>query len=342
MKTAPAFASAPASGKTVSPVFSLIQTLCVLGVLIWAALLKRELASTKKDLAALRERPAVAESAARETAALRERVATLESQLAAAASLAMESKPVAAPAPAPTPAAAPASPMSAIAAMANNPAMRNLMAASQKRIIENRYTELFALLQFSPEQRSGFVDMMAEVQASQTDIGLKVLSGNLSAQEQESLKQQVANAEASTEQKVREFFGDEAKFATFKQYNEQQSERTQVNALRTSLAQTGQQPLSTDQASALTEIMYTERKNFRFTPSGDPANPIAAPSAEAVETRVRDQEMLNNRIAERAAAVLSPEQLANLRRNQAQRQEAIKASSETVRQLLGGALAAPK
>ena len=72
------------------------------------------------------------------------------------------------------------------------------------------------------------------------------------------------------------------------------------------------------------------------------ANPMAVPTAEAMEIRVQEQEQLNRQIANRAASVLTPEQLGNLRQDQANRLDALRASSEMARQMLGGAQPAAK
>ena len=332
----------PAPGKAFQNILTLVQIACVAALMAWVFLLKRDLASAEEKLAALRQRPAPAVNLQKENQVLRAQVADLESQVAAAAAAPVApAKPAVATVVAPP---APANPGAALAAAMNNPAMRTMMATVQKRALETRYAELFTQLQLSPEQRARFIELLSEGQAASTEAGLKLVGGNLSATELAALRQQVKAVADGLDPKIREFLGDDAKFALYKQFTDQQPERTQLNALKASLAQSGQPPLSAEQAEALTSIMYMERKSFSFTPSpsGDPANPMAIPSAEAMETRYREQEQLQNRIAERAAAILSPEQLASLRRDQAARQESMKAATEMARQMLSGTPAAPK
>jgi hypothetical protein len=338
MKSSP---TPPAAGNASSTLLTLLQVAGIVGLLIWAIMLKRDLEATHQELATVRNRPAPANNLQGENRSLRSQVAELEAQLAEAKSLAAAAPAPVPPKPAP---AAPASPMSAIASLMNNPALRNQIAATQKRMVEMRYAELFTQLQLSPEQRARFIDLFSETQSAATDVGLKLLSGNLSPAEQAGIRQQAKDMDASTEAKVREFLGDDAKFAVYKQFNEQQTERTQVSALKNSLNQSGLPPLTTEQSAALTDIMYSERKNFPFTPnpSADPADRLTAPSPEAVEARIRDQTTLNERIANRAATVLNADQLTAFRREQAVRVESIKTSSEMARQLLGGALPASK
>jgi Spy/CpxP family protein refolding chaperone len=66
------------------------------------------------------------------------------------------------------------------------------------------------------------------------------------------------------------------------------------------------------------------------------------PTAEAIEIHIREQEQLDNRIADRAASILTPEQLSNLRQEQAKRLGAMKASTDMVRAMWGGAQPAAK
>lgn len=334
---------APVPGKALQNILTLVQFACLAALVAWVFVLKRDLGVAEQELATLRQRPAPDLTVKKDNQALRARVADLELQVAAAnAATAAAAAPVA---PAPrSPVAAPAAPAptntgAALAAAMNSPAMRTMMATIQKRSLETRYGELFTQLQLTPEQRARFLEVLTEGQSGLTEAGLKLMSGNLGAAEQAALRQQIKELSESTEPKIRELLGDDARFALYKQFNDQQPERTQLNALKANLVQSGQPPLTAEQSTALATIMYEERKTFRYSPSasGDPANPMAIPTAEAMETRHREQEQLQNRIADRAAAILSPEQLAALRRDQARQQESLKTATDVARQMLGGA-----
>lgn len=340
MPNPPAPAPAPKSSGTF---FTILLLAGLAALLVWALQLKRELGRAEAEIAGLHQRPtpAVPDSVLRENQSLRAQVAALELEVATMAVAAAGKPPAAAPA-AVTP-AAPANPLAALAATLNNPAMAAMRATTQKRALETRFAELFTQLQFTPEQRARFIDVAYEAQAPLMEASLKLVTGNLSPAEQAAIRQSAEEGGKAVDGKIRDFLGDDAKFAAYQQYQEQQPERTQLNTLKASLAQGGEPPLSADQSRALTEIMYAERKSFPLTPMPrDAANPLAAPSPEAVATRLREQEQLQNRIAERAGAVLSPEQLAALRRENARRLETLKASSEMARQMLGGAQAPAK
>jgi hypothetical protein len=337
-------ASSPAPRKFGSTILIVALLGGVVGLGVWAMRLQRDLGVAREELAvASRRTSAFEDNLQKENRTLHTQVAMLEGQLTTANAAVAAATAAAQRAPAPAAAPAPANPLAAIATLANNPALRNSLLTSQRRSIETRYAELFTILQFTPEQRTRFVDMLTELQAPIMEASLKMLGGNMTSADQAAMRKQAAQIEADSEAKIREFLGDDAKFATYKQFNEQQTERTQLTAFRTSLARSNVTPLSPEQSAALSDIMYTERKSFRMTPTnnGDSANPLA-PSAEAVATRVREQGELNERIATRAATVLNTEQLATLRQDQAARLESLKASGDLARQLLGGAQPAAK
>ena len=304
----------------------------VAGLGAWAFMLKQDLAAANEEAAAARKGSNGATVNQGEVQRLKTKVLELETKLAAAPAPATP----AAETPA-QPAPKAANPLAAVAQlMASNPAMKAMMAAQQRRAIEMQMAELFDTLQLTPEQRTKFVDLLAERQALTTDAGMKLASGNLSAEERRALTQEVQQATQGTVAAVRDLLGDENKFSYFKQYTDQQAERTQVNTLKISLAASGA-PLSADQSSALTTLMYEERKGFTFTrnPDAGVGDPAAALNSQTVETNLQEQEQLNERIATRASSVLSPDQLTAFRQSQATRLQATRAGLEMSRQMLG-------
>lgn len=333
--------SGASSGKALPTALVFLLVAALAAAIGWVVILQRELHSTADELAELRARPAPTEKLEKENEALRARAAELESKLAAARTEAAATKSSAATKPA---SATPANPMAAIAATMNNPAMRTMMASQQKRMLETRFADLFNQLQFTPEQRARFLEILSDGQGLLTESSLKLISGNLTPEEKAALRDQVKDIQAVMDQKVREFFGDDTKYAAYKQYNEQQAERTQVTTLKRNLAESGVAPLTAEQSAALTDMMYLERKTFPFSKptNRDAANPLEIPTPEAMETHLREQEQLDNQIANRAASILTPEQVAGLRQAQARRLETLRSSGEMARMMMGGGQPATK
>lgn len=321
-----------ASSKAV-PVVIVVLFLGCVGLASWAAQLWRNLVAAETEIARLRAhsaQAAPAEALQARNDALRAQVAELEAQRAAV--------------PAPAPPAIPAGPakpasFGALASeMMKTPAMREMMVRSQKTALERRFADLMDQLGLSPQDRTRFIDLLVEKQMYTVDIGLKMISGNQTAEDRAATAQQVKEMNAASDAKIRDFFGnDTASYATYQDYVVQQPLRAQVTALSASLATAGQ-PMSPGQSDALAGVMTEARKNFVFTRDfSDPANtdPQAVMNGPAMDTYFQEQEQLQNQIADRAAAFLSPEQVVALRQAQAGRLELAKKSMNMARQMMG-------
>jgi hypothetical protein len=310
----------------------LVLIAAIAGLGAWAFLLKRDLATANEELAAARKSAGTAASQA-EVQRLKLKVAELES------------RPAAAPAPAPAEpkaAPAPANPASLVGQMLANPAMRSMVATQMRRTQETRYADLFARFGFTEEQRGRFLDILTENQEAMMDLSQKITAGNLSPEERAEIQRQGTQLESGIDARIRELLGDEGRYAEYKLYNEQQTERTQVTALQGVLARSSQ-PLRPEQAAALTDIMYQERKAAATVRSAaDSADPAVALAPDAVETRIRQQEQLQARVNDRAASVLTPEQLAALRTTQANQLNSLRLGAEMARQMMVPAQPAAK
>jgi Tfp pilus assembly protein PilO len=169
-----------------------VLALVTAGLAYWAARLWRDLMAAETEIAQLRVRSAQAVSAETLQArndALRARVAELEAQRAAI------------PAPVAPPPADPAKAKSfgAIAsAMLNTPVMREMMVRTQKAGLERRFADLMNQLGLSPEDRTRFIDLLSDKQMLTIDTGLKMMSGNLSADERAAVVQQIKDANAAS------------------------------------------------------------------------------------------------------------------------------------------------
>lgn len=304
----------------------------------WSAQLWKKLVETETQVVQLQgqaRQAAEAEALRSQNEALRARVADLEAVRQQQAALAAaQASPVAAP-------AKPANGMAALGALAsqmmNTPAMRDRMLQTQKRGIETRFAELMNQLGLSPQDRARLVDLLAQKQMNSVDLGLKAMSTSApTAEERQAIAASLREANAGVDSEIRDFFGgDTASYAAYQDYVAQQPVRTQVNALGASLATAGM-PLSPEQSSALSGVVADARRNL---PALRDVNESPM-DGSAMDAAFRAEEQLQNQIAERSAAFLSPEQLAALRQAQATRLNQTKSSLEMARQLMGAGAAA--
>jgi hypothetical protein len=180
--------------------------------------------------------------------------------------------------------------------------------------------------------------LLSDKQMLTIDTGLKMMSGNLSADERAAVVQQIKDANAASEAKIHDFFGNDATYATYQDYVVQQPVRAQVTALGTSLANAGQ-PMTAEQSNALATVMSDASKNVIFSGNfTDPTNtdPQTIMNGPAMDTYFQEQAQLQNQIADRAATFLSPEQVAALRQAQTTRLEQTRKSMEMARQVMSG------
>jgi outer membrane murein-binding lipoprotein Lpp len=272
-------------------------------------------------------------SAAAEVKTLRAQVAQLQAQMPAPASSDQAAANAA-------PAAPKKSPMSQMAEMMKNPAMHDMIAAQQKQAVEMSFGDLIKHFNLSPEERDQFVKLLTDRQMDQVDIGLKAMDPSLTPDERAALGQQIKDANAADDAKIQQFLNDDADYAYYQTYVQQQPERTEISMLNTTLAKDNM-PLDPTQADNLATMMYNARTNFKFTQNfGDPTAAASIdPSSmtdQAIQTYLQQEAQLQSQIADQAASLLTPEQLDIFKQNQAQMLQLAKMGMTMSRQMMGG------
>jgi hypothetical protein len=256
---------------------------------------------------------------------LRAHIADLEGQLAE----------LGAPGYAPVP-ATPKSPAAELATSLQNPAARDQMAAQQAKAVAAIYGDLFKHFQFPPEQAGILQKLLLDKQMNQVDLGLRMMDPNLSQAERAQLADQLQAANAASDAKIRDFFSNDADFAYYQTYVQQQPERLEVSNFSTNLANANL-TLDPGQSEALVNLMYQERSNFKFTQDFYDQSKLdpAAITGPAADTFLQEQEQLQTQIAQRAATLLTPEQLVVFKQNQATMRQMMQMNLSMGRQLSG-------
>jgi hypothetical protein len=313
-----------------------------LAVVIALAALSVKLASDhaadQASLAALSATLTATEKAAQTSAAqvkiLHAQLAQLQAQIPPAAAADNTAS-------ADAPAAPKKNPMAQMAEMLKSPAMHDMMVAQQKQAVELAFGDLIKHLNLTPDERDQFVKLLTDRQMNQMDIGLKLMDGaNLTAEDRAGLGQQIKDANAADDAQIQQFLNNDTDFAYYQTYVQQQPERTELSMLNTTLTKDNI-PLDSTQTDSLASLMYDARKNFKFTT--DFSDPSAAATIspdtltdQTIQTYEQQQEQLQDQIAEQAASILSPEQLAAFKQNQAQMRQLTQMGLNMSRQMLGG------
>ena len=313
----------------------LLALVAILGLAATSIRLAQDHAADQADIADLTTRLANADKAAKVADAKSKLLQNELAQAGSAQTTAPDQNAAA------TSAAAPPkkNPMAQVAEMMKDPAMRDMVAAQQKQAVEMNFGDLIKHFNLSPAERDQFVKLLTDRQLNQMDISLKLMGGgNLTPDDRAALGQQIKDANAASDAQIQQFLNDDADYAYYQTYVQQQPERMQLTTLNTQLTKAGI-PLDPAQTDNLASVMYDTRKNFKFTT--DYTDPTASTSPDflteqSVQTYEQQQEQLDGQIAQQVAPLLTPDQLDIFKQNQAQMRQLTQMGLNMSRQMLGG------
>jgi hypothetical protein len=200
-----------------------------------------------------------------------------------------------------------------LAKMLENPEMKKMMRQQQGAMMDMMYGSLFKELGLTPEETDRFKELLLDHQMKAVEAGgaFMKLQGT---DDKTAAMSQLAEQQKQFDEQVKAFLGDE-RYAQYKDYQGTLGERMTLNQFSQQMAG-GQNPLNADQTSQLLEIMKQEKKSV--TPvfgetgadgSATPGNWQAMMSEDKMNEFFRQQEEINQRVLDRARAVLTPEQL---------------------------------
>jgi hypothetical protein len=225
------------------------------------------------------------------------------------------------PAPASVPAAVPqpgagaaTNSFAALAGMMKNPQMKEVVRAGQRMAFERTYASLFKNLNLPPEQQDALTDLLLGRQMALMDAGLAVFGGKNT-----DLKQSIEDTKAikaDFDKKIQDLLGSQA-YPAFQQYEETQQERVQVQTFKGALPAT--EALTDQQEEDLIAAMHEERKALPASSLLNNQTPDPSQfTEEYIDETIKQLEQLQQRYADRAAVVLTPEQLEQFTRFQQQ------------------------
>jgi len=195
------------------------------------------------------------------------------------------------------------------------------MAQQQRVGLDMIYGSLMKQLTLSPEQEEKFKDMLIAQQMENMSQASAMFEGD--ATERSKVAQQLAAKRAEKDEEIKELLGDE-KFEQYQNYNQTLGERMMLEQFGRSAE------ISQQQSDQLMAIIQEEKKNVQINFGTEPADAnqdwqAVLGSDEATAKIFMQQEEVNNRVLERAAQVLTPEQyekFAPVLKNQLEMQKA--------------------
>ena len=207
-----------------------------------------------------------------------------------------------------------AAPMQAIAKMMKDPAMREMMRGQQKGMMDVTHASLFRYLDLSPEELETFKTLLLDKQMALVDVGIGFMDTSATAGEREARARELEQLNKDFDARIRDALGDED-FAVYQEFEATQPERMQVNTFKMSLS--GDQALDEEKEHLLVRALYDERTNMTFSLSMDQRRP-PDPSqftAETIAKFLEEGRALQDRSVQRAAQVLTPQQLDSFKRS---------------------------
>lgn len=216
--------------------------------------------------------------------------------------------------------------------MLKDPEMRKAMEQQQRMGMEMMYGSLVKRLQLTPEQEKKFKDMLLAQQMENMEQAGAMFEGT--AEDRARVAQDLAEKKKKNDEQVKELLGED-NFAQYQDYNQTIGERMMLEQFGRSVEAT---PEQTEQLLA---IMHEEKKNVQINlgnPTPDPTQDWQAvlASDEATARIFAQQQEVNARVMERAAQVLTPEQMQKfgpVLKNQLEMQQA---GLKMARQMFGG------
>jgi hypothetical protein len=218
-----------------------------------------------------------------------------------------------------------------LANMLKDPEMRKAMEQQQGMAMDMIYGSLVKQLQLSPEQEKKFKDMLLAQQMENVSQAGAMFDGD--PEQRAKLAKELAEKRTANEEKMKELLGEE-KFAQYQDYNQTIGERMMLDQFARNAE------ISPEQNEQLLAIMREEKKNVQINlgnPAADPTQDWQAVlgSDEATAKLFAQQEEVNNRVMERAAQVLTPEQMQKFGPVLKSQLEMQKAGLKMARQMFG-------
>jgi hypothetical protein len=233
-------------------------------------------------------------------------------------------------------------PANPLAEMFKNPEMRDLIKQQQQvamtSIVDKNYADFIKTRQMSPEQAARLKELIAKKMAVGTDLGMEMMSGDLTAEQRADLMKRVKTDTDAIGAELKDLLGTD-NYAAYETYEKSLPDRMAVSGFKDQLA-SGGTPLNNDQEQQLIQAMMQEREGFKFTtdfanqttPSEDMFSRL---NEDTLNAYFQEQEQLNQRYLARAQTILSPEQYTAYQKSLVAQQELGKMGMKMAAQMFG-------
>lgn len=193
-------------------------------------------------------------------------------------------------------------PVSAIATLMNNPAMKEYIHKAQADALRSRYEGLFEELKLTSDQRNTFVQLLGDYALKNSELlAAQQSTGQIDAQA-------IKSGEAELGSQLRNLLGD-AGIERFKEYSAEIPAQTTVKLLSDQLGSDAQ--MNADQSQQLLQVIKAEPENLTHGISGELDLAFTGSQAD-IDNYLQQIAESNQRIMQQASNFLSPDQLSAL------------------------------
>jgi len=194
---------------------------------------------------------------------------------------------------------------SGFAKMMKDPAMKDMVRAQQKLMLDRQYGSLAKYLNLPADRLDALKGILSDRQTALMDSGMAMMGG--SEAERKQAVDDAKTIKSDYDKKIQELLGTQD-YQVFQDYEKTMSERMSVEMFKSSLS--ASDVLSDQQEDNLIAMMYQGRKDMPALASMNNQN--ADPSqftAESVAQMEKQMEQLQQRYADQAKTILTPAQL---------------------------------
>ncbi len=242
----------------------------------------------------------------------------------------------------PVPTAAPAggttnNPFAGMAEMMKSPQMKEMMRAQQKMAVDGMYGSLSKYLTLSTNDMDALKELLMQRQMALMDAGLSMMNG--SGADQKQAAEDAKALKAEYDKKISDLLGTQD-YPVFQEYEKGAADRMSVQMFKGSLP--ADATLTDQQEESLIAAMAEERKALPTTSMMNNQSPDPSKfTEESIAEALKQMEQLQQRDAERAAAILTPAQLDQFTKFQQQMNSMAAAGMKMAAQMFGNKSAAP-
>jgi hypothetical protein len=204
--------------------------------------------------------------------------------------------------------------------MMKDPAMREMMRSQQQSAVKMMYSGLLKQLNLTPEEKDKFMGILTDLQMKTVENAQGLFSNEPDAPDAKEKNLAIGELKKQADADIKQLLGDERN-EQFKDYQANLGERMQIDQLQARLTEANL-PLQEQQSAQLLEAMKVEKTAvpppIPTDANENPANLKNLMTSENIDKQIQWMTDYNQRVLDRAAGFLTPEQLKSYREMQEQ------------------------